>query len=56
MIDPKPRSDSVNSRKGEESAKNITGKILVAKQIIRADKTSSILTEMNVTKKWTELK
>ena len=34
----------------------MTGKILVAKQTLRADKASTILTEMNVTKKWTELR
>jgi hypothetical protein len=55
LLEPKPRSESTNSRKGEES-KGITGKILTAKQAIKADKASAILTEMNVTKKWTELK
>jgi hypothetical protein len=54
MIESKPRSESVNSRKAEE--RPITGKILTAKQSMKADKTSLILTEMNVTKKWTELK
>lgn len=52
-----PRSDSINSKKNEpEAPKSITGKILVAKQAIRADKASSILTQMNVTKKWNELR
>lgn len=57
-IEQKPRSDSIKSRKQEEEApaKGITGKILVAKQAIRADKASSILTEMNVTRKWNELR
>ena len=57
MIEPKPRSESTstNSKKDEEN-KGITGKILTAKQSLKADKTSLILTEMNVTKKWTELK
>lgn len=57
-IEQKPRSDSIKSRKQEEEApaKSITGKILVAKQAIRADKASSILTEMNVTRKWNELR
>lgn len=44
-MESKPRSDSVNSKKGEEKqSKNLTGKILVAKQSMKADKTSSILT------------
>ena len=44
IIETKTRSDSVNSRKQEEPPKSITGKILVAKQAIRADKASTILT------------
>lgn len=36
--------------------KGLTGKILVAKQVVKAEKASSILTEMNVTKKWNELR
>lgn len=58
IIEQKPRSDSVKSRKQEEEVppKSITGKILIAKQALRADKASSILTEMNVTKKWNELR
>ena len=55
MIEPKPRAESANSRKGDEN-KGITGKILTAKQSLKADKNSMILTEMNVTKKWTDLK
>lgn len=55
MLESKQRSESANSRKGEDG-KGITGKILTAKQSIKADKASLILTEMNVTKKWTELK
>ena len=52
----KQRSDSLNIRKPEEVGKGIAGKILIAKQTMRADKATSILTEMNVTKKWTELR
>jgi hypothetical protein len=33
--------------------KSISGKIMNAKQVVKADKNSSILSEMNVTKKWT---
>ena len=36
----------------DNSVKSVSGKILVAKQVIKAEKASSILTEMNVTKKW----
>ncbi len=56
MIETKQRSESTNSRKGEDGkgdGKGITGKILMAKQSIKSDKNSMILTEMNVTKKWT---
>ena len=56
MIESKPRSESTNSRKGEDSRNGITGKILTAKQSMKAEKNSLILTEMNVTKKWTDLK
>jgi hypothetical protein len=53
ILEPKQqRSDSANSRKGDDS-KAVTGRILTAKQSIKADKASAILTEMNVTKKWT---
>ena len=55
MIELKQRSESTNSRKADDG-KGITGKILTAKQSIKSDKNSLILTEMNVTKKWTELK
>lgn len=55
MIESKQRPQSANSRKSDEN-KGISGKILTAKQSIKADKNSHILTEMNVTKKWTELK
>ena len=56
MIELKQRSESTNSRKAEEGKGSISGKILTAKQAIKAEKNSHILTEMNVTKKWTELK
>lgn len=47
MIEPKQRSESTNSRKGEEGkadGKGITGKILMAKQSIKSEKNSMILT------------
>ena len=56
MIELKQRSESANSRKAEDGKGSISGKILTAKQSIKAEKNSHILTEMNVTKKWTELK
>lgn len=40
----------------QDPSKTITGKILVAKQQIKSEKNTSILSEMNVTKKWTELR
>ena len=55
IIQAKQRSDSVNSRKGEDN-RAITGRILTAKQTLKADKAGLILTQMNVTKKWTQLK